>query len=224
MPKLGEEFPNFDAETTIGKLNFHTWLGGSWGILFSHPADYTPVCTTELARVVQYEDEFSKRGVKLIALSCDSVEDHRGWSKDVEAYCQRVTGSGNKSLTYPIIADPKRELAIKFGMLDPDEKDAKGIPLPARAVFIVGPDKRLKLSILYPATTGRNFDEILRVLDSLQLTANKKVATPVDWKSGDRCMVLPNIKGDEAKTLFPDHEVVSLPSGKEYLRLTPQPL
>jgi len=222
MAKLGCVFPDFEAETTQGTLRFHEWLGDSWGILFSHPADYTPVCTTELARVVDYQDKFKARNVKMIALSCDSVEDHQGWSKDVEHFCQRG-GKEKKELTFPIIADPDRTLAVKFGMLDPDEIDAKGIPLPARAVFVVGADKRLKLSILYPATTGRNFDEIIRVIDSLQLTATKRVATPVDWKAGDRCMVLPNIPPAEAKTIFPAHEVVDLPSGKTYLRLTPQP-
>jgi len=165
MAKLGCVFPDFEAETTQGRLHFHDWLGDSWGILFSHPADFTPVCTTELARVIDFQGEFIAR----------------------------------------------------------NEIDAKGIPLPARAVFIVGADKRLKLSILYPATTGRNFDEILRVIDSLQLTAAKRVATPVDWKAGEKCMVLPNIPPAEAKTIFPEHETVDLPSGKAYLRLTPQP-
>jgi len=222
MAKLGCVFPDFEAETTQGHIRFHEWLGDSWGILFSHPADYTPVCTTELARVIDYQDKFKARNVKMIALSCDSVEDHLGWSKDVEQFNQRE-GRAKKELSYPIIADPERKLAVKFGMLDPDEIDAKGIPLPARAVFIVGADKKLKLSILYPATTGRNFDEIIRVIDSLQLTATKRVATPVDWKAGDKCMVLPNIPPAEAAELFPAHETVSLPSGKTYLRLTPQP-
>jgi 1-Cys peroxiredoxin 6 len=222
MAQLGKVFPDFEAETTQGRISFHEWLGDSWGILFSHPADYTPVCTTELARVVDYTEKFAARNVKMIALSCDSVEDHLGWSKDVESFNARG-GKVKKDLTFPIIADPDRKLAVKFGMLDPDEIDAQGIPLPARAVFIVGSDKKLKLSILYPATTGRNFDEIIRVIDSLQLTATKKVATPVDWKAGDRCMVLPNIPPAEAKDLFPEHETVNLPSGKVYLRLTPQP-
>jgi len=222
MAQLGKVFPDFEAETTQGRISFHEWLGDSWGILFSHPADYTPVCTTELARVVDYTEKFEARNVKMIALSCDSVEDHLGWSKDVESFNARG-GKAKKDLTFPIIADPDRKLAVKFGMLDPDEIDAQGIPLPARAVFIVGSDKKLKLSILYPATTGRNFDEIIRVIDSLQLTATKKVATPVDWKAGDRCMVLPNIPPAEANDLFPEHETVNLPSGKVYLRLTPQP-
>jgi len=222
MASLGKVFPDFEADTTQGRIRFHEWLGDSWGILFSHPADYTPVCTTELARVVDYTDKFKARNVKMIALSCDSVEDHLGWSKDVEAFNARG-GKEHKDMTFPIIADPERKLAVKFGMLDPDEIDAKGIPLPARAVFIVGADKKLKLSILYPATTGRNFDEIIRVIDSLQLTATKRVATPVDWKAGDKCMVLPNIPAAEAKDIFPEHETVDLPSGKTYLRLTPQP-
>ncbi|KAK3730732.1 hypothetical protein QZH41_005005 [Actinostola sp. cb2023] len=148
-----------------------------WAILFSHPADYTPVCTTELGRVALLADEFKKRGVKMAALSCDDVESHKGWIKDVKDY-SNIKGD----FPYPIIADPKRDLAVLLGMVDPDEKDAKGLPLTCRAVFIIGPDKKLKLSILYPATTGRNFDEVLRVIDSLQLTATKKVATPVDWK------------------------------------------
>ncbi|KAG2461658.1 PRDX6 protein, partial [Polypterus senegalus] len=192
-----------------------------WGVLFSHPKDYTPVCTTELGRAARLAGEFQKRNVKMIALSIDSVEDHLGWSKDINSYNGEPAST---TLPFPIIADDKRELAIQLGMLDPDERDKDGIPLTARCVFIVGPDKRLKLSILYPATTGRNFDEILRVIDSLQLTAQKRVATPVDWKPGDRCMVLPNIPEEEAKALFPDGVFTKdLPSGKKYLRYTPQP-
>ncbi|CAG5119762.1 unnamed protein product [Candidula unifasciata] len=221
MVNLGEVFPNFSANTSEGRIEkFHDWIGDdSWAILFSHPADYTPVCTTELARVVTLVPEFRKKNVKLIALSCDSVESHKGWGKDVLHYA----GSKQEKLPYPIIADEKRELAVQLGMIDPDEIDKQGLPLTARAVFIIGPDKKLKLSILYPATTGRNFDEILRVIDSLQLTATKKVATPVDWKSGKECMVLPTVSNEEAKTLFPNMKTVQLPSGKEYLRLTPQP-
>ncbi|XP_025114115.1 peroxiredoxin-6-like [Pomacea canaliculata] len=218
MPNLGDVFPDFEAETSKGKIQFHQAIEGSWAILFSHPADYTPVCTTELARVVKLMDKFKERNCKVFALSCDGVESHIGWSKDVMDY------AGEKGdLPYPIIADEKRNLAVKLGMVDPDEKDAKGLPLTCRAVFIIGPDKRLKLSILYPATTGRNFDEILRVLDSLQLTARNKVATPVDWQTGDKCMVLPSVPEEEAKTLFPAFEQKSVPSGKGYLRFTPQP-
>jgi len=216
--KLGDVVPNFDAETTEGKMNFHSWLGGSWAILFSHPADYTPVCTTELGRVQKLVGEFQKRGMKLAALSCDSVEHHKGWIEDIKAY--------NKldSFSYPIIADENRSIATTYGMMDPDEKDAKGMPLTCRAVFVIGPDKTLKLAILYPATTGRNFDEILRVIDSLQLTAQKKVATPADWQSGGSCMVVPTVKPEDVAGLFPKGVTVhDVPSGKQYLRTTPQP-
>ncbi|XP_067662402.1 peroxiredoxin-6-like [Haliotis asinina] len=216
MVNLGDVFPNFQVDSTAGRIDFHEWLGNSWAILFSHPADYTPVCTTELGRVVQLVPEFQKRGVKLIALSCDDVESHKGWSKDVLAYVKET-----KDFPYPIISDKDRSLAVKLGMVDPDEKDSAGMPLTCRAVFIIGPDKKLKLSFLYPATTGRNFNEILRVIDSLQLTATKKVATPVDWKAGDKCMVVPSLSNDEAKKMFPDMTVVELPSGKQYVRMTP---
>jgi len=218
MVNLGDVFPDFEADTSSGKVKFHDWLGGSWAILFSHPADYTPVCTTELGKAAQMEAEFAKRGVKMIALSCDSVESHKGWIEDIKSYTQGM------SFPYPIIADPKRELAVQFGMLDPDEKDNQGLPLTCRAVFIIGPDKKLKLSILYPATTGRNFDEIIRVIDSLQLTATKKVATPVNWKDGQDCMVVPSVKPEDHENLFPKGvRVQDLPSGKQYMRFTPHP-
>ncbi|XP_015922579.1 peroxiredoxin-6 [Parasteatoda tepidariorum] len=220
MVNLGDLFPNFSADTTVGKIQFHDWIGESWAILFSHPADFTPVCTTELGRAAELAPEFEKRDVKLIALSCDDVLSHKKWTEDIKAYaCLKDVG-----FPFPIIADEKRELAVQLGMIDPDEKDKDGLPLTARAVFIVGPDKRLKLSMLYPATTGRNFDEILRVVDSLQLTRNQNVATPVDWKQGEDCMVLPNIKEADLPTLFPKGvRVKEMPSGKPYLRLTPQP-
>lgn len=215
---LGDVLPNFEADTTIGKIHFHEFLGNSWGILFSHPRDFTPVCTTELARAAKLSDEFKKRDVKMIALSIDSVEDHRKWSEDIMAYNQEKASC---PLPYPIIADDKRELAVLLGMLDPDERDKDGMPLTARCVFIVGPDKRLKLSVLYPATTGRNFDEILRVIDSLQLTATKKVATPVDWKPGQEVMVIPSLSEEEAKKLFPaGFTTKEVPSGKKYIRYT----
>merc|ERR1712176_1328579 len=181
--------------------------GDGWGVFFTHPADYTPVCTTE----------FSKRNVKMIALSCNSVKDHAGWCDDIKAFGKL------SEVSYPIIEDPTRDLAVKFGMLDPEETDALGLPMTARAVFIVGPDKKLKLSILYPATTGRNFDELLRVVDSLQLTAYKKVATPANWQAGGDCMVLPSVKGEEAATLFPKMRIEEVPSGKQYMRFTPDP-
>lgn len=220
MVNLGDEFPNFEADTTVGKIKFHDWLGNSWAILFSHPADYTPVCTTELGMSAKMNPEFQKRGVKLIAISCDDVPSHKGWTTDIIAN-QGLEGT---ELPYPIIADEKRELAVKLGMVDPDEKDKAGLPLTCRAVFIIGPDKRLKLSMLYPATTGRNFDEILRVVDSLQLTATKKVATPANWKQGGDCMVVPSVKPEEESGLFPKGVTkVQVPSGKGYLRKTPQP-
>jgi len=217
MVNLGDVFPNFSAETSEGSIQFHDWIGDSWAILFSHPADYTPVCTTELGRVVQLQPEFQKRGVKLIALSCDSVEDHCGWGKDVMCYA----GQADKKLPFPIIADESRHLAVQLGMVDPDERTAKGLALTARCVFIIGPDKKLKLSLLYPATTGRNFNEILRVVDSLQLTAVQKVATPVDWNKGDKAMVVPSLSEEDAKKLFPKLEKKEVPSGKSYLRFTP---
>lgn len=219
MVNLGDEFPNFQADTSDGQMDFHNFIADSWAILFSHPADYTPVCTTELARVAQLVPEFEKRGVKLAALSCNDVTSHQGWIKDIKTFLKP-----DEEFLYPIVADEKRELAVKLGMIDPDEKDAKGLPLTARAVFIIGPDKKLKLSLLYPATTGRNFDEILRVVDSLQLTATKKVATPADWKKGGDCMVLPTVKQEDIAELFPKGVTVrEMPSGKNYMRYTPQP-
>ncbi|KAL1458353.1 hypothetical protein WDU94_008511 [Cyamophila willieti] len=216
MINLGSTFPNFEADTTVGKIKFHDWLGDSWGILFSHPSDFTPVCTTELSRVLQLIKEFEQRKTKVIALSCDSVESHLGWIKDIQSYSG---GGDDSSFSYPIIADESRSLAVELGMLDPVEKDSKGMPLTCRAVFIVDPSKKLRLSFLYPATTGRNFDEILRVLDSLQLTDTKKVATPVDWKVGKQCMILPTVPDPEAKELFPQgFETVSVPSNKGYIR------
>ncbi|XP_076823165.1 peroxiredoxin-6-like [Clavelina lepadiformis] len=214
---LGQEFPNFDVDTTTGKYKIHEFIAGSWAILFSHPADYTPVCTTELGRAAELAPEFKKRGVKMIGFSIDSVEDHKGWIKDIQAY------SKVNDFPYPLIAGT-RQMAKDLGMLDPDELDKKGMPLTARCVFIIGPDKKLKLSLLYPATTGRNFDEILRIIDSLQLTANYKVATPADWKSGDRCMVVPSLSDEEAKARFPKgFDTSQVPSGKSYIRLTPDP-
>ncbi|BFZ05516.1 hypothetical protein BsWGS_08555 [Bradybaena similaris] len=220
MVHLGDVFPDFSADTSHGRIHsFHDWLSDSWAMLFSHPADYTPVCTSELAKVLILEEEFKKRNVKLIALSCDDVDSHIDWGKDVVEYA----GCKMEKLPYPIIADEKRELAVQLGMIDPDERSKEGLPLAARAVFIIGPDKRIKLSINYPATTGRNFNEILRAIDSLQLTARKKVATPADWQHGDKCMVLPTLSQEEAIQLFPNLETHALPSGKQYLRLTPQP-
>ncbi|XP_043295460.1 peroxiredoxin-6-like [Cervus canadensis] len=217
----GVEAPNFEANTTIGRIRFHNYLGDSWGILFSHPPDFTPVCTTELGRAAKLVPEFTKRNVKIIFLSIDSVEDHLAWSKDVNAYNGEEP---MEKLPFPITDGKNRDFAIQLGMLDPAEKDEKGMPVTAHVVFIFGPDKKLKLSILYPATTGRNFDEILRVILSLQLTAEKRVAIAVDWKNGDSVMVLPTIPEEEAKKLFLKGVFIKeLPSGKKYLRYTPQP-
>ncbi|XP_044764102.1 peroxiredoxin-6 [Coccinella septempunctata] len=213
---LGDEFPNFTANTTIGEIKFHDWLGDSWGVFFSHPADFTPVCTTELARVVKLYPEFVKRNVKPIALSCDTVDSHNKWIEDLKVFAE-YSGDG---FPYPIISDEGRDLACQLNMLDPDEKDKDGIPLTARAVFIIDSKKKMRLSLLYPATVGRNFDEILRVLDALMLTDKHKVATPVDWKPGQAVMIQPTVSDDEAKKLFPIMTVVALPSGNKYIRQT----
>uniref|UniRef100_A0A673L266 Peroxiredoxin-6 n=1 Tax=Sinocyclocheilus rhinocerous TaxID=307959 RepID=A0A673L266_9TELE len=220
---LGDVFPNFEADSTFGRMKLHDFLGDSWGVLFSHPGDFTPVCTTELGRAAQLSPEFSKRNVKLMALSVDSLQEHHDWSK-VCLCPSEVCASVDQLFPFPIIADDRRELVEKLGMLDPEEKDHNGMPLSARCVFVIGPDKKLKLSILYPATTGRNFDEILRVIDSLQLTAHNRVATPVDWRPGNSVMVPPRIPETEAAMLFPAGVYTKdLPSGKKYLRYTPQP-
>lgn len=219
MINLGDTFPNFHADTTIGPIEFHEWLGDSWGVLFSHPADFTPVCTTELARLIKLHPDFVKRNVKIIALSCDSVENHKEWCEDIKLYAR----TPESTFPYPIISDEKRELAVKLSMIDPDEKDNKGLPVTARAVFIIAPNKKMRLSILYPATTGRNFDEILRVIDSLQLTDKFQVATPADWKFGDQVMVQPTVPEEKIGSIFPLVTEVALPSGKKYLRKTPHP-
>lgn len=206
--KLGDTVPDFVADSSMGPIKLHEYIDNSWAILFSHPNDFTPVCTTELGAVGKLMPEFEKRGIKVLALSCDEAQRHRAWIEDIEGFSE-----GKAKVTYPIVADPEREVAVKYGMLDPDEKDMAGMPVTARAVFVIGPDKRLKLSILYPATTGRNFSEILRVIDSLLLTANYSVATPVDWKHGEDCMVLPSIPNHTANELFPKgFRTVPLPS------------
>lgn len=199
-------------------MEFHKYIEDSWAILFSHPDDFTPVCTTELGCVAKSLPEFHKRGVKIAALSCNDVESHTEWMKDIEAY------TPGAKVEYPILSDPTRDLATQLGMIDPVEKDKAGLPMTCRAVFIIGPDKRLKLSFLYPATTGRNFHEILRVVDSLQLTAKHSVATPVNWESGNKTMVIPSLSDEQAKAKFSaGFETVPLPSGKSYIRITPDP-
>ena len=215
--KLGDTAPDFTADSSHGQLSFHKYIEGSWAILFSHPADFTPVCATELGAVAKFQPEFEKRGVKVIALSMDDVESHKGWIADVES-C-----TPGAKVSYPIVADPTRELAVRFGMMDPEYSDAKGAPLTARAVFVFGPDKTLKLSILYPVNVGRNFHELLRVIDALQLAATFGVLTPVNWNHGDKCMVLPTLSDEAAKKKHNSFETVEVPSGKGYMRFTPQP-
>ena len=206
--RLGDTAPDFTAETTEGTVEFHKWLGDGWGILFSHPKDYTPVCTTELGRVANLKGEFEKRNVKVIAVSVDPLESHKGWIKDINE-------TQSCTMNYPIIADPDRNVATMYGMIHPNALDN----LTVRSVFIIGPDKKVKLQLTYPASTGRNFDEILRVIDSLQLTANYQVATPADWKHGDDCVVVPAIKTEDIPAKFPK----GFKEVKPYLRMTPQP-
>ncbi|MBC3759031.1 peroxiredoxin [Hyunsoonleella sp. SJ7] len=206
--RLGDEAPNFTANSTEGQINFHEWLGGSWGILFSHPADYTPVCTTELGTVAKYKDEFAKRNVKVVALSVDGIEDHKGWIKDINE-------TQNTSVNFPIIADEDRKVSQLYDMIHPNADSKHTV----RSVFVIGADKKVKLTITYPASTGRNFEELLRVIDSLQLTAYHKVATPANWKHGEDVVVVPAVATEDIPSLFPKgHKEV-----KPYLRMTPQP-
>ena len=206
--RLGDEAPNFNAKTTEGNINFHDWLGDSWGILFSHPADYTPVCTTELGTVAKYTDEFKKRNVKVVALSVDGLESHKGWIGDINE-------TQNTKVNFPIIADEDRKVSELYDMIHPNA-DSK---LTVRSVFVIGDDKKVKLIITYPASTGRNLDELLRVIDSLQLTAYHKVATPANWNNGEDVVVSPAIATEDIPSMFPKgHKVV-----KPYLRTTPQP-
>jgi alkyl hydroperoxide reductase subunit AhpC len=206
--RLGDEAPNFTAETTQGTVNFHEWLGDGWGILFSHPKDFTPVCTTELGTMANMTEEFKKRNVKVLASSVDPLDSHKGWIKDINE-TQHCT------VSYPIIADPERKVANLYDMIHPNALDNMTV----RSVFVIGPDKKVKLTLTYPASTGRNFNEILRVIDSLQLTAKHKVATPANWKDGEDCIITPAVTDSEIPALFPKgHRVV-----KPYLRFTPQP-
>jgi len=206
--RLGDTAPDFTAETTEGTVEFHKWLGDSWGVLFSHPKDYTPVCTTELGRVAKLKEEFEKRNVKVLALSVDPLDSHKGWINDINE-------TQNCTVNYPIVADPERKIAEMYDMIHPNALNN----LTVRTVYIIGPDKKIKLMLTYPASTGRNFDEILRVIDSLQLTANFSVATPVDWKHGDDCVVVPAIKTEDIPAKFPK----GFKEIKPYLRTTPQP-
>ena len=207
--RLGDTVPNFTQASTEGEINFYEWAGDNWVILFSHPADFTPVCTTELGTVAKLKPEFDKRGVKALALSVDDVESHKGWVGDIEE-TQQTT------LNYPILADPDKKVSDLYDMIHPNANNT----LTVRSVFIIDPQKKLRVNFTYPASTGRNFDEILRVIDSLQLTDNYKVATPANWTDGDDCVIVPSIKDpEELKERFPKgYEEV-----KPYLRMTPQP-
>ncbi|KAJ4721924.1 1-Cys peroxiredoxin [Melia azedarach] len=217
MPGLtiGDTIPNLEVETNHGKFKLHDFIGDGWAIIFSHPGDFTPVCTTELGKMAAFALESEQRKVKLLGLSCDDVQSHNEWIKDIEAYTPGC------KVTYPIIADPNREIIKQLNMVDPDEKDSSGKQLPSRALHIVGPDKRVKLSFLYPASTGRNMDEVVRALDSLQKAAKHKVATPANWKQGDPVVISPSVSNDQAKEMFPQgYQTVDLPSKKDYLRFT----
>lgn len=206
--RLGDVAPNFKAKTSEGEIDFYEYLGDSWGVLFSHPADYTPVCTTELGKTASLKHEFDKRNVKVIALSVDSVETHKGWINDINE-------TQGVEVNFPLIGDENREIALAYDMIHPNAS----LTATVRSLFIIAPDKTIKLMITYPASTGRNFQEILRVIDSLQLTANYGVATPADWKDGDDVVVVPAIKTEDIPAKFPKGFV----QVKPYLRLTPQP-
>lgn len=206
--RLGDTAPDFTAETTQGPIQFHRWLGNGWGILFSHPADYTPVCTTELGACAHLLPEFEKRHVKIAALSVDPIESHRGWINDINE-------TQHTTVNFPIIADSDRAVATLYDMIHPNASATATV----RSVFVVGPDKKIKLTLTYPASTGRNFDELLRVIDSLQLTADYQVATPANWRAGEDCIVVPAVPTAEIPGKFPK----GFTEVKPYLRYTPQP-
>ncbi|SDG97678.1 peroxiredoxin [Psychroflexus sediminis] len=202
--RLGDTAPDFTAETTQGKITFHDWLGESWGIIYSHPADFTPVCTTELGRTAQLKEEFDQRDVKVIALSVDPLKEHHEWIKDINE-------TQHTTVNFPIIADEDRKVAELYDMIHPNTSEKSTV----RSVFVIGPDKKIKLTLTYPPSTGRNFNELLRVIDSLQLTANQKLATPADWKQGEDCIISPSVSNEEAKEKFPNYKEI-----KPYLRTT----
>jgi alkyl hydroperoxide reductase subunit AhpC len=206
--RLGDEAPDFTAETTAGKINLYEYLGDGWGILFSHPKDFTPVCTTELGYMAKLTDEFAKRNTKVLAVSVDPLDSHERWLGD-------IAETQGQAVNYPVIADPDKTVADLYDMIHPNASDTMTV----RSVFIIGPDKKIKLMITYPASTGRNFDEILRVLDSLQLTAKFQVATPVNWKDGEDVIIVPAVSDEDAKGKFPK----GFKALKPYLRITPQP-
>jgi alkyl hydroperoxide reductase subunit AhpC len=206
--RLGDTAPDFTADTTEGPIKFHEFIGNNWVVLFSHPKDFTPVCTTELGYMARIKPEFDKRGVKILGLSVDSTDSHTKWSQDIKE-------TQGHAPNYPLIADPERKVADLYDMIHPNALDT----LTVRSVFVIGPDKKIKLMLTYPASTGRNFDELLRVIDSLQLTSKHSVATPVNWKSGEDCIIVPSISDDDAKKKFPG----GWKALKPYLRIVPQP-
>jgi alkyl hydroperoxide reductase subunit AhpC len=215
--KLGDVAPDFEAETTEGPISFHDWLGDSWGVLFSHPKDFTPVCTTELGYMASIKPEFDKRNVKIIGLSVDSTGDHEGWARDIEE-------TQGTAPNYPLIADSDFEVSKLYGMLPAETSGDPAERTPAdnqtvRNVFVIGPDKKIKLILVYPMTTGRNFDEVLRVIDSLQLTAQHKVATPANWNPGEDVIIAGSVSDDEARETYPD----GWESPRPYIRIVPQP-
>jgi len=206
--RIGDTAPDFTAETTVGPLSFHEWLGDHWGVLFSHPKDFTPVCTTELGEVAKLRKEWEQRKVKVVGLSVDPLKDHAAWSADIEE-------TQGVALNFPLIADANREVATLYDMIHPNADETFTV----RSVFVIGPDKKVKLTLTYPASTGRNFNEILRAIDSLQLTSDYQVATPVNWKHGEDCIVVPSLSDDQAHEKFPK----GFKTVKPYLRVTPQP-
>ncbi|MGI9577566.1 MAG: peroxiredoxin [Microthrixaceae bacterium] len=206
--RLGDTAPNFTADTTEGEIDFHDWKKGSWAVLFSHPKDFTPVCTTELGTVAKLRDEFDRRGVKVIGLSVDSVDDHNSWAGD-------IAETQGEAVNFPMIGDPDGKVADLYDMIHPNANDT----LTVRSVFVIGPDDKVKLTLTYPASTGRNFDEVLRVIDSLQLTANHAVATPANWTDGDDVIIGATVSDEDAKAKFPN----GWDAPKPYLRIVPQP-
>ena len=206
--RIGDEVPDFTADTTDGPVNFHDWIGSSWAILFSHPKDFTPVCTTELGEVARIKPEFEKRNVKVIGLSVDPADSHKKWAEDIKE-------TQGQTLNFPVIADADRKVANAYDMIHPNASETFTV----RSVFVIGPDKKVKATLTYPASTGRNFDEILRLVDSLQLTSKYSVATPVNWQQGGDCIIVPAVSDEDAKTKFPG----GWKTLKPYLRIVPQP-
>ena len=206
--QLGDIAPDFEAETTEGHIRFHEWLGDSWGVLFSHPKNFTPVCTTELGYTAKLKPEFDQRNVKVLGLSVDPVDSHEKWANDIKE-------TQGYALNFPLVADPDRKVANLYGMIHPNASDT----LTVRSVFVIGPDKKIKLTLTYPASTGRNYDEVLRVIDSLQLTSKHQVATPVNWKQGEDVIIVPAVSDEDAKKKYPEGWKAPRP----YLRIVPQP-